>query len=208
MLTRITDMLTKFLQLGDNVLSKFLKKPENISTSTEAGNVYLLMDDFTPATIKPVIEWILNKNFLPSSQRPEYLTLIINSPGGDLTSAFALIDVMKGSVIPVRTLGIGSVCSCGLLTLIAGAKGHRTITPMTSILSHQFFSFSVGKNHELLSQVREFELTEERMMTLYKHCTGLSEKKIREVLLPPTDVWLSAEEALDLGLVDSIKATF
>jgi len=45
-------------------------------------------------------------------------------------------------------------------------------------------------------------------MGLYKHCTGLSESKIKELLLPAQDVWLSAEEAVEHGLADSIKRTF
>ncbi len=54
----------------------------------------------------------------------------------------------------------------------------------------------------------QFELTSERMLALYKHCTGLTETKIREVLLPAKDVWLSAQEAVELGIADSIKSTY
>lgn len=176
--------------------------------SLQDSNTYLFMDEFESKSIRPVIEWILRNNFLPASKRPEYLNLIINSPGGDLNSAFALIDVMKGSAIPVHTLGIGQISSCGLLAFIAGQKGHRVITPMTSILSHQYTWGSYGKSHELIATVKEFELTSARMLSLYKHCTGLSESKIREILLPAQDVWLSAEEAVEHGLADTIKRTF
>lgn len=169
---------------------------------------YLFMEDFDPKTVKPVIDWILRCNFMADKARPERLNLIINSPGGCVNSAMALIDVMKGSVIPVHTLGIGQISSCGLLTFIAGTKGHRVITPMTSILSHQYSWGSVGKEHELLSRVKEFELTSQRIISLYKHCTGLSETKIREILLPAQDVWLSADEAVEHGLADSIIRTF
>lgn len=169
---------------------------------------YLFMEEFESKTVSPVISWILRCNMLPPNKRPDQLSLIINSPGGDLNSAFALIDVMKGSAIPVHTLGIGQISSCGLLTFIAGQKGHRVITPMTSILSHQYSWGSYGKNHELVARIKEFDLTDQRMMKLYKHCTGLSESKIREVLLPPQDVWLSAEEAVEHGLADSIRRTF
>jgi len=172
------------------------------------NHTYLFMEDFESKTVAPVISWILRCNMLPPNKRADHLTLIINSPGGDLNSAFALIDVMRGSAIPVHTLGIGQISSCGLLAFIAGHKGSRVITPMTSILSHQYSWGSHGKNHELLARVKEFELTNQRMMNLYKHCTGLSESKIREVLLPAQDVWLSAEEAVDHGLADYIKRTF
>lgn len=174
----------------------------------EDHNVYLFMDGFDDKSVKPVIEFILRKNLLPPKSRPPFLTLIINSPGGELASAFALIDVIKGSAIPVRTIGLGQIASSALLTFIAGEKGHRTITPNTSIMSHQYSWGQAGKEFELIARVKEFELTADRMLALYQNCTGLSEKKIREYLLPEKDVWLSAEEAVKLGLADNIKKTF
>jgi ATP-dependent Clp protease, protease subunit len=171
-------------------------------------NIFLFTEDFERKTVRPVIEFILRKNLLPDHLRPDHLTLVINSPGGEVDAAFALIDIMKGSAIPVHTVGLGQIGSCGLLVFISGHKGSRLITPMTSILSHQYSWGSMGKEHELLSRVKEFELTSQRIMRVYKHCTGLSETKIREVLLPAQDVWLSADEAIQHGLADSIKSTF
>jgi ATP-dependent Clp protease, protease subunit len=171
----------------------------------EANNIYLFMEEFTNKSVKPVIEWILRKNLAPTKDRPRHLTLMINSPGGQVHSAFALIDVMKGSKIPVHTIGLGMIASCGLLTFIAGEKGYRTITPNTSILSHQYSWGSYGKEHELFSRVKEFELSTERMLEHYKRCSGMSEKDIRKYLLPPEDVWLNAQEAVKYGLADNIK---
>ena len=62
-----------------------------------------------------------------------------------------------------------------------------------------------GKEHELFSTVKEYELTTKRMINHYKKCTGLTEKKIRDYLLPAHDVWLSGAEAKKLGICDSIK---
>ena len=91
------------------------------------------------------------------------------------------------------------------MIFIAGEKGHRVLTPNTSIMSHQFSWGSWGKEHELVAVGKEFELTTERMISHYKKCTGLNEKQIRQYLLPATDVWLSAKEAKKLGICDSIK---
>lgn len=174
----------------------------------DENNIYIFMEDFNPKSVKPVIEWILRKNLMPTKDRPKKLTLMINSPGGQMHSAFALIDVMKGSRIPVQTVGLGMIASCGLLTFMAGEKGSRTITPNTSILSHQYSWGSYGKEHELFSRVREFDLSTERMLAHYKKCTGMSEKDIRKYLLPPEDVWLSAEEAVKHGIADKIKKVY
>ena len=120
-------------------------------------------------------------------------------------SAFALIDIMQGSKIPIHTLGLGQISSAGLLIFMAGTKGFRTLTPNTSILSHQFSWGSDGKAHELFATMKEFTLTQKRMIDHYKRTTQLSEEEIKTVLLPAHDVWLSAEEALALNICDSIS---
>ena len=189
------------------------KKPAS-SAKMEPGQLmwengyYYMADDFTSETTKPIIAWIIENNLMPDGRRRKELTLIINSPGGEVHSAFALIDTMKGSAIPIRTIGIGMIASCGILTFMAGTKGRRVITPNTSILSHQYSWGSTGKEHELFARVREFELSTERMLEHYKKCTGLTEKKIREILLPPEDVWLSAEEAVKYGIADKVVSTY
>jgi len=168
---------------------------------------HVFMNEVTQETMKPLIDWIISENFNRDKKKKE-LTLGICSPGGDLNACFALIDVMKGSKIPIRTIGMGMIASCGLLMFISGTKGKRILTPNTSILSHQYSWGSFGKEHELFAVVKEFDLTTHRMVAHYKKCTGLSEKDIRKYLLPPEDVWLSAKEAKKLGLCDSIKATY
>lgn len=172
------------------------------------NNIFLFMEDFTNKSVKPVIDWILQKNLMSNKSRPKHLTLMINSPGGEVHSAFALIDMMKGSKIPVRTVGLGMIASCGLLTFMSGEKGHRILTPNTSILSHQYSWGSYGKEHELFARVREFELSTERMIEHYKKCTGMDEAGIRKYLLPAKDVWLSAEEAVRYGIADEIRETY
>ena len=164
---------------------------------------YLLMDDISLTTVKPVVEWIFEANF--AEERPDLLNLIICSPGGDLNAAFAVIDTMKGSAIPIRTIGLGQIASAGLMIFIAGDKGHRILTPNTSILSHQQSWGAFGKEHELFATVKEFDLTTKKMIHHYKKCSGLSDAKIREVLLPPQDIWLSPLEAKKLGLCDEVK---
>jgi len=168
---------------------------------------HVFMSEVSQETMKPLIDWIISENFNRDKKKKE-LTLGICSPGGDLNACFALIDVMKGSKIPIRTIGMGMIASCGLLMFISGTKGRRVLTPNTSILSHQYSWGSFGKEHELFAAVKEFDLTTQRMITHYKKCTGLSEKDIRKYLLPPEDMWLSAKEAKKLGLCDSITATY
>ena len=187
-------------------MSKEDKKATSQTPSVEECGIFLLMDEISDSTCKDVISFIISKNLV--KPYPKYLQLIINSGGGDLQTAFAVIDTMKGSAIPVHTVGLGCVASAAVLIFIAGEKGKRVLTPNTSILSHQYSWGTYGKEHELFSTVKEYELTTKRMLNHYRKCTGLTEKKIREHLLPPQDVWLSAQQAKKLGLCDSIKTVY
>jgi ATP-dependent Clp protease, protease subunit len=169
----------------------------------DAG-MYVFMGDVDHDSIRPIVEWILHENFVSKKRRKELL-LMICSEGGDVAAAFALIDVMRSSGIPIKTVGLGTIASAGLMIFLAGSAGRRVLTPNTSILSHQFSWGSDGKAHELFATMKEFELTHKRMVRLYEECTGLSADEIRANLLPPHDVWLSAEEALALGVCDDIS---
>jgi ATP-dependent Clp protease protease subunit len=162
------------------------------------------MVEVSTETTQPLIEWILYENFVVKKRKKELL-LMICSEGGDMSAAFALIDVMRSSLVPIKTVGLGQVASAGLMIFLTGQPGRRVLTPNTSILSHQFSWGSEGKSHELFATVKEFELTQQRMVNHYRQCTGLSDDEIRKSLLPPHDVYLTADEALALNVCDAIS---
>ena len=165
--------------------------------------VMVLMGEIDEDTVKPVIEWILHENYVRKKKIKELL-LTICSSGGNLGVGCALIDVMRSSKIPIKTVGLGTIASCGLLIFLSGSPGRRVLTPNTSIMSHQFSWGTEGKVHELFATVKEFELTQQRMVNLYKNCTGLDEETIKRVLLPPQDVYLSAQDALQYHICDHV----
>ena len=110
--------------------------PDPSKRSLGEEGIYLFMEDFNEESCKGAINFILTHNIQDKPLKK--LQLMINSPGGSVHACFALIDVMKGSRIPVHTIGLGMIASCGILTFMAGQKGHRYLTPNTSILSHQY----------------------------------------------------------------------
>ena len=165
--------------------------------------IYVLIDNIDSDAVRPVVEWILHENHVRKKKYKELL-LMICSDGGNLEQAFALIDVMRSSRIAIKTVGLGSISSAGLMIFLAGTRGRRVLTPNTSILSHQFAWGTSGKAHELFATVKEFQLTEQRMIQHYQTSTGLADDVIRRVLLPPQDVYLSAEEALQYGICDEV----
>jgi len=168
------------------------------------NGMYVFMGEVDHESMKPVIEWILHENYVTKKKRKELL-LMICSEGGDMSAAFALIDVMRSSNIFIKTVGLGQIASAGLLIFLAGSPGRRTLTPNTSIMSHQYAWGSDGKHHELFAITKEYGMAQQRMLELYRETTGLSDADIREKLLPASDVWLSAQEALALGCCDYIS---
>ena len=93
---------------------------------------HVFMGDVTMETMNPIINWIIAANFAKEKQHKE-LTLGICSPGGDLNACFALLDVMMGSKIPIRTIGMGMIASCGLLMFIT-AVSYTHLTLPTILL--------------------------------------------------------------------------
>lgn len=185
-----------------------MSQNEELSESTHSqalndNGMYVFMGEVTQDAICPIIEWILYENFVTKKKKKELL-LMICSEGGDTSAAFALIDVMRSSAIPIKTVGLGMIASAGLLMFIAGTQGRRILTPNTSILSHQFSWYNEGKAHELFATMKEFELTQARMLAHYQACTGLTVEEVRTSLLPPQDVWLSAQDALALHICDFV----
>jgi len=180
-------------------------KEDKISNVPSLCDHHMMMffKDFDSSAASDGIEFIIARNLM-KKDKPKMIKMLINSPGGEVASAFALIDTMKGSRIPIYTYGLGEIASCGLMTFIAGEKGHRYITRNTAILSHQYSWGSWGKEHELMARVKEFNNTQTRIVEHYKKCTGLNEKDIKKYLLPPEDVWLTAKEAVKYGIADEI----
>ena len=182
-----------------------IEKEEKITDipNIEDFHYYLFNSDFDNSSCGEAMKFIIARNLM-KKDRPKLMKMIINSPGGSVTAAFALIDTMKGSKIPVYTYGLGEISSCGLLTFMSGEPGKRFITKNTAILSHQFSWGSMGKEHELMASVKEFTNTSQRLIDHYKKCTGQTEATIKKYLLPPEDVWLTPKEAIKYGIADQI----
>lgn len=170
----------------------------------ENASYYMLHEEIDSSSAADCMKYIIERNVNFGDQANTEIRILVNSPGGDLSSGLALIDIIKSSRIPISTFGLGTVASAALAIFISGKRGRRFLTSNTSILSHQFSWYNSGKEHELYAMNREIELTGIRLMNLYKKCTGLPEKKIKEILLPAHDVYLSAEEAVEYGLADKI----
>lgn len=179
----------------------FASAEERISAGLLANSIYFLNGDIAEENTLSAIRWIVYENLKSDN---EILTMYVNSDGGSLPDAFALIEVMRKSHKPIRTIGIGSVCSSAFLIFAAGQKGERFIGNTSSIMCHQFSESTEGKFHDLQTKVKENKRMNDRMVHLLTDCSVLSEREVRTKLLPPSDVWLSAEELVEFGIADHI----
>lgn len=134
------------------------------------------------------------------------IQVIINSPGGSCPAGFSVIDIIEWSRIPIYTTGIGMIASMALLIFMTGEKGHRVITPRTSILSHRYSAFSFGNHSQLIAGRKEQDLEHERIINHYLSYSGIkSREELERFLLKDVDTWLMPEEAIQYGLADVIE---
>lgn len=184
-----------------------MKKVEDFNASDRIGiklldnSIFFLVGEIEETIVTECVKWIVYENLDP---KHKVLTLYINSTGGNLYDAFSLIDIMKTSQHPIRTVAIGSVMSAAFLIFAAGTKGERYLGKHTSAMCHQFTSGTEAKYHDIRAEMKEHELLNQKMVDLLQDATGLTPGVIKRKLLPASDVYLTAEETLELGIADNI----
>lgn len=166
------------------------------------SGVHFLVGEICEENVTECIKWIVSESL---DRKPDkVLTLYINSVGGDLYQAFALIDVIKTSSCTIRTIGIGSIMSAAFLIFVSGHKGERYVGINTGIMSHQFSGGTEAKYHDIKAEIKEADLCNRKMIEILKDATGLTTAKIKSKLLPASDVYLNVNEIIQLGAADHI----
>jgi ATP-dependent Clp protease protease subunit len=166
------------------------------------NSVYVLTGEIDEDSVHNCIEWIIYENLRPTANK--VLTLYVNSTGGDLYQAFALIDIMTHSQMPIRTIGIGACMSAAFLIFASGTHGQRYAAPNTSFMCHQFTESMDSKYHDLKATMKENDVCNDKMVAILKDATGLAPSVIKKKLLPASDVYLTAEEVVELGVADKM----
>ena len=176
----------------------------NLSLGDNLGpGIATLFGEIDTDIAKDICHWIIAENF--QEEKPEVLTLLVNSIGGDLHAGFAIIETMMSSKIPVRTIALGEVMSCGLIIAMSGAPGNRLITPTCSVMSHNFNTATEGSYDQLKDIRKELDRVNHKIINHYKLCTGLPENTIKKKLITPKDIYMNPEEAVSLKLFDKVS---
>jgi len=140
--------------------------------------------------------------FLEADNPKKPINLYINSPGGVVSSGFAMYDTMRYIRSPVHTLCMGTARSMGSFLLMAGEPGHRAALPNSSILVHQPSGGFRGQASDIAIHAEEILQTKQRITRLYASHCGRTYEDVERAL--DRDRYMSAEEALNWGLVDRV----
>ena len=142
--------------------------------------------------------------FLQSQDAEKEISVYINSPGGSVTAGLAIYDTMQFVKCPVATYCIGEACSMGAVLLCAGRKGRRYALPNARIMIHQPWGGAEGKASDIEITAREILRLKEMLNGILAKHTGRDYAKI--VQDTDRDFFMSAAEAAEYGLVDSVIA--
>lgn len=161
--------------------------------------IIMLGDEINDQVANSVIAQLL---FLEADNPEKDISIYINSPGGSTTAGFAIFDTMEYIKPDISTICIGMAASFGAMLLLAGTKGKRFALPNSEIMIHQPLGGARG-------QATEIEISAKRILKLRDHVnqviserTGQPVEKIEKDT--DRDYFMSAQEALEYGIIDKI----
>ena len=161
--------------------------------------IIFLSDEVNDATASLVVAQLL---YLEAQDNTKDISLYINSPGGSVSAGFAIFDTMNFIKCDVSTICVGMAASMGAFLLAAGAKGKRYALPNSEIMIHQPSGGAQGQATEIEITAKQILKIRERLNKILADNTG----KPIDIIAKDTerDNFMSADEALDYGLVDKI----
>ena len=139
---------------------------------------------------------------LEAYDRPDSITVHIDSPGGVVSDGLAIHDFLTTRGLPVTTIGEGRVYSIATVILLAGDKGKRYMTKNASFMVHNPWGGMYGTADEMEEYAQELRRIEAQLAGIYREKTGQDEDKIKEWM--SRDTYFSADEAIEIGFADAI----
>ena len=164
--------------------------------------IIFLSEDVNQASASLIIAQML---FLESEDPDKEISFYINSPGGSVTDGMGIIDTMNYIKCPVTTICIGMAASMGALVLTSGTKGTRFAAPNAEILIHQPLIGGggiSGQQTDIQIHADQMLKTREKINKIISETTGKSIEQVQKDT--ERDHYLTAQEALEYGLIDGI----
>jgi ATP-dependent Clp protease protease subunit len=191
--------LPRRFQEEEEESKKDLRKPEDALAERFLKTRTILL---TGEIDKDLGERIIRQLLLLESLSDESVTILIDSPGGDVDAGFAIFDMIRFVKVPVKILGMGLVASAAALVLLAVPKDRRYALPNSHFLIHQPLSGLRGVATEIEIHARELEKTRERINRIIAEETGQTMERVQKDT--DRDYWMNAEEAQTYGLISRI----
>ena len=164
--------------------------------------IIMLSEEVNNTTASLIVAQLL---YLEGQDPDKDISLYINSPGGSITAGMAIYDTMQYIKCDVSTICIGMAASMGAFLLAAGAKGKRMALPNSEIMIHQPLISGgglQGQTTDIKIHTDHLVRTREKMNTILAQRTG---KTVEQIALDTErDNYLSAQEAMEYGLIDSV----
>lgn len=164
-----------------------------------SDRIIVLSDEINDTTASLVVAQLL---FLEGQDSEKDINLYINSPGGSVSAGLAIYDTMQYIKCDVSTICMGMAASMGAFLLSSGAKGKRIALPNSEVMIHQPLGGAQGQATEIEIAANHILRTKQKLNSILAANTG---KSIEEIAKDTErDNWLSAQEALEYGLVDKV----
>ena len=135
------------------------------------------------------------------------ISMMVSTHGGVASDMFSILDVMdmvKERTCDIETFGIGKVMSAGVPILAAGTKGRRKVGRNCRIMLHNVLAGTGGTIFSMENELEEIKWVQERYIETLASYTNLTPSKIKKLLKTQKDVYISAEEAIKMGIADEI----
>ena len=140
--------------------------------------------------------------FLESENPKKEISMYINSPGGQVTSALAIYDTMQYIKSPVSTVCMGMAASAGSLILTAGEAGQRIALPNARVMVHQPSGGFRGQASDIVRHAEDIVETKKRLNEIYVQHTGRTYEEVEKTL--DRDHFMDAKQAKDWGIIDHV----
>ena len=203
-----SEQLDKQIVIVNNIQSPS-SSPE---TELRTINLYGDISEQKSEAVVGALLYLENSSHVVLEEKPESIvarpiTMMISTHGGVASDMFSILDVMdmiKKRTCDIETCGIGKVMSAGVPILAAGTKGRRKVGKNCRIMLHNVLAGTGGTIFSMENELEEIKWVQERYIECLASYTKLTKAKIKKLLKTQKDIYISAEEAIKMGIADEI----
>lgn len=200
------------------VIINNIQSPSNSEPELRTINLYGDINEQKGADVVAALLYLENSSHIKVDEHPDgetegpaimarSIAMLVSTHGGTASDMFSILDVMdmiRERTCDIETIGIGKVMSAGVPILAAGTPGKRKVGRNCRIMLHNVMSGTGGTIFSMENELEEIKWIQERYIQTLANYTKLTPSKIKKLLKTQKDVYISAEEAIKMGIADII----